>query len=488
MGKTPIMRSALLPPCTTIAALLVLVICLVLSVGFVLRTDSGQFKLAEQVERTVICNCTPFQIVAHSPPDVPLKLPPQPQLPQPQLVENPEHYVSTTCRGAYNDTQEEEKRVRKSLEWNPRPDKYLLAWCLMGKFTNRLICHMKFMTISALLGRTLIWPQEDFQFNYTTALDMPRVKRCFTPESQRANSDKVPIILTLEEYREQGHNENVTIRCLQADCLSRVEMAERFDQQGFAYHEDEDNPDWGLEFGAITTLKQVQDRYAPLHDVGVLAIGDPYGIDIREEERGDSARVVARWTSTGIVNSWNLQSGNLTAQNCAPAVLPNEAIMVAARNFVRAFFGAIPFLSIHIRRGDFFEFDHLMPSITDVGLCIRATLLVHPEMKVVFAATNASPPELALLRQLVQVPIVVLDNDHTIAASWNNVLENQFGANWNEDTLILSMLDKAICSLSTVFLSSSLSTFSLDILRIRRGLGNVHCHDGDFCKAMQYWY
>lgn len=39
-----------------------------------------------------------------------------------------------------------------------------------------------------------------------------------------------------------------------------------------------------------------------------------------------------------------------------------------------------------------------MPSITDVGLCIRAAVLSHPETKVVFAATNANPPELALLR------------------------------------------------------------------------------------------
>lgn len=100
----------------------------------------------------------------------------------------------------------------------------------------------------------------------------------------------------LQEYQQLGHFENVTIRCLQADCLSRVEMAERFDRQGFAYHEEEDNPDWGMKFGAIITLKDFQERYASLHDVGVLAIGDPYGIDIREEDQGDSARILARWT------------------------------------------------------------------------------------------------------------------------------------------------------------------------------------------------
>lgn len=85
-----------------------------------------------------------------------------------------------------------------SLEWNPQPDKYLLAWCLMGQLTNRIICHEKFMLIGALLNRTLIWPQDDFQFNYTSALDIPRIKRCLTPESQRGNKERAPIIVSLE--------------------------------------------------------------------------------------------------------------------------------------------------------------------------------------------------------------------------------------------------------------------------------------------------
>lgn len=108
MGRTPIMRSALPNSCTTLAALIVVVTGLVLSIGFVLRTDSGRFGLMPQAERTVICNCTTAPREPRSSTDVPLKLPAQMQ-----LVENPEDYVTMTCRGAYNDTLVEETRTRK---------------------------------------------------------------------------------------------------------------------------------------------------------------------------------------------------------------------------------------------------------------------------------------------------------------------------------------------------------------------------------------
>lgn len=47
---------------------------------------------------------------------------------------------------------------RKTIEWNPRPDKYLFAICLSGQMSNHLICLEKHMFFAALLNRILVIP------------------------------------------------------------------------------------------------------------------------------------------------------------------------------------------------------------------------------------------------------------------------------------------------------------------------------------------
>ena len=46
--------------------------------------------------------------------------------------------------------------------------------------------------------------------------------------------------------------------------------------------------------------------------------------------------------------------------------------------------------------------------------------------------------------------------------------------------------DKAVCALSTIFLGTAYSTFSLDIERMRYGLKTATCLDSNICDGVSF--
>ena len=58
------------------------------------------------------------------------------------------------------------KNKRRTLEWKPRPNKYLFAIFLLGQMSNHLICLEKHMFFADLLNRVLVIPSSKFDYQY----------------------------------------------------------------------------------------------------------------------------------------------------------------------------------------------------------------------------------------------------------------------------------------------------------------------------------
>ncbi|KAG2312492.1 hypothetical protein Bca52824_024049 [Brassica carinata] len=67
---------------------------------------------------------------------------------------------------------------RKTVEWKPRPDKFLFAICLSGQMSNHLICLEKHMFFAALLDRVLVIPSSKFDYQYDRVIDIERINTC----------------------------------------------------------------------------------------------------------------------------------------------------------------------------------------------------------------------------------------------------------------------------------------------------------------------
>jgi peptide-O-fucosyltransferase len=98
---------------------------------------------------------------------------------------------------------------------------------------------------------------------------------------------------------------------------------------------------------------------------------------------------------------------------------------------------------------------------------------------VIYLSTDAAESETSLLQSLVvfndrQVPLVKRPEHHN-SEKWDALLyRNHMGG----DNQVEAMLDKTICALSNVFIGASGSTFTEDILRLRRGWGSAsHCDE-----------
>ncbi|RWW70863.1 hypothetical protein BHE74_00021440 [Ensete ventricosum] len=68
---------------------------------------------------------------------------------------------------------------RRTIEWEPKKDRYLFAICLSGQMSNHLICLEKHMFFAALLDRVLVLPSPRFDYQYDQVLDIDHINECF---------------------------------------------------------------------------------------------------------------------------------------------------------------------------------------------------------------------------------------------------------------------------------------------------------------------
>ncbi|KAL6656815.1 hypothetical protein ACP70R_004595 [Stipagrostis hirtigluma subsp. patula] len=345
---------------------------------------------------------------------------------------------------------------RRTIEWNPRKDRFLLAICLSGQMSNHLICLEKHMFMAALLGRTLVVPSHKVDYQYDQVLDIDRINDCIGRK----------VVMSYEEFTEKRKKVSIDqFICYAASppCFLDEEHIKRLKER------------LGISLGKIEAawpedakLKEPKKRYVGditpkfTTDAEVLAIGDMFYADVEDE--------------------WVNQPGGPLAHKCKTLIQPSRLIVLTAQRFVQTFLGG-NYIALHFRRHGFLKFCNVKKEscffpIPQAAECILR-IVEKANAPVIYLSTDAADSETNLLQSLVvfndrQVPLVKRPEHHN-SEKWDALLfRNHMGG----DNQVEAMLDKTICALSNVFIGSSGSTFTEDIFRLRRGWGSAsHCDE-----------
>uniref|UniRef100_A0ACD5UMF9 Uncharacterized protein n=1 Tax=Avena sativa TaxID=4498 RepID=A0ACD5UMF9_AVESA len=217
---------------------------------------------------------------------------------------------------------------RRTIEWNPKKNRYLFAICISGQMSNHLICLEKHMFFAALLGRTLVVPSQKVDYNYQEVLDINNINACIGRK----------VVITYEEFAETRKKVSID----QFICYTASPPC----------YMDEDHikklKGLGVSMGKIETawpgdvkLKVPKKRYVAditpkfTTDAEVLAVGELFFADVEEE--------------------WLMQPGGPLAHKCKTLIQPSRLIMLTAQRFVQTFLGG-NYIALHFRRHGFLKF------------------------------------------------------------------------------------------------------------------------------------
>lgn len=213
------------------------------------------------------------------------------------------------------------------------------------------------------------------------------------------------------------------------------------------------------------TMKEVVEKFAC--DDEVLAIGDVFFADVEKQ--------------------WVMQPGGPIAHTCQTLIEPSRVILLTAQRFIQTFLGK-DFVALHFRRHGFLKFCNAKnPScffpIPQAAECI-SRLVERANIPVIYLSTDAAESETGLLQSLItlngkSVPLITRPARNS-AEKWDALL---YRKKLDGDTQVEAMLDKTISALSGVFIGAPGSTFTEDILRLRRGWGTASVCDEYLCQG-----
>ncbi|OAY79424.1 hypothetical protein ACMD2_25717 [Ananas comosus] len=218
---------------------------------------------------------------------------------------------------------------RRTIEWKPKKDRYLLAICLSGQMSNHLICLEKHMFFAALLDRVLILPSHVVDYQYERVLDIDHINRCFGRN----------IVVSFEEFRKMSkkkvHVDEFICYMASPPCFLDEEHIKRLKSLGISLGKIE--AAWSEDAKLKEQEKRVADdiRSKFSSDVEVLAVGDLFYADVEEE--------------------WVMQPGGPLSHKCNTVIQPSRLIMLTAQRFVQTFLGS-KFIALHFRRHGFLKF------------------------------------------------------------------------------------------------------------------------------------
>uniref|UniRef100_A0A0D9X0L9 GDP-fucose protein O-fucosyltransferase 2 n=1 Tax=Leersia perrieri TaxID=77586 RepID=A0A0D9X0L9_9ORYZ len=344
---------------------------------------------------------------------------------------------------------------RRTIEWSPKKDRFLFAICDSGQMSNHLICLEKHMFFAALLGRILVVPSQKLDYQYDRVLDINHINDCVGRK----------VVVSYEEFTEKRKKVSIDqFICYAASppCFLDEDHIKKLKGLGISLGKIQ--AAWPEDAKLKEPKKRFVDDIMPKFttDAEVLAIGDMFYADIEEE--------------------WVMQPGGPLAHKCKTLIQPNRLIMLTAQRFVQTFLGG-NYIALHFRRHGFLKFCNVKKEscffpIPQAAECILR-IVEKANAPVIYLSTDAAESETNLLQSLVvfndrQVPLVRRPEHHS-SEKWDALLiRNHMGG----DNQVEAMLDKTICALSNVFIGSSGSTFTEDILRLRRGWGSAsHCDE-----------
>ncbi|KAK9101661.1 hypothetical protein Scep_025091 [Stephania cephalantha] len=343
---------------------------------------------------------------------------------------------------------------RRTIQWNPKPDKFLFAICLSGQMSNHLICLEKHMFFAAILGRLLVLPTPKFDYQYTRVIDIDHINKCLGRK----------VVLTFEEFSElrKNHVHIDKVICYVSSpqpCYVDEDHVKKLKSLGVSMGKLE--PAWveDIKEPKKRTIEDVKSKFSTNEDV--LAIGDVFFADVEKEKE--------------------------LAHTCKTLIEPSRYIMLTAQRFIQTFLGH-NFVALHFRRHGFLKFCNAKkPScffpIPQAADCI-ARVVERANSPVIYLSTDAAESETDLLQSLVvlngkTIPLVKRPARNS-AEKWDALL---YRHGLEGDSQVEAMLDKTICAMSNVFIGSPGSTFTDDILRLRKDWRSASACDEDLCQS-----
>lgn len=217
---------------------------------------------------------------------------------------------------------------RRTIEWNPKSNKYLFAICLSGQMSNHLICLEKHMFFAALLNRILVIPSSKVDFEFRRVLDIERINKCLGKK----------VVVTFEEFAEikKNHIHIDKFMCyfsLPLPCFVDDDHVKKLKGLGVSLSKVE--AVWKEDVKKPNPRK-VEDVLAKFSsDSDVIALGDLFFADVEKE--------------------WVMQPGGPIAHKCKTLVEPSRLILLTAQRFIQTFLGK-DFVALHFRRHGFLKF------------------------------------------------------------------------------------------------------------------------------------
>ncbi|CAI0473069.1 unnamed protein product [Linum tenue] len=350
---------------------------------------------------------------------------------------------------------------RKTMAWKPRPDKFLFAICLSGQMSNHLICLEKHMFFAALLNRVLVFPSNRFDYHYSRVLDIDHINTCLGSK----------LVLNFEEFEEMRKDR---LRIDKFICY----------------------------FSAPTPCYVDEDHVKKLKALGISVgskLESPWKEDIRKPGKRTAQEVVAKFSSdddviaigdvfyADVETEWLMQPGGPLAHKCKTLIEPSRLITLTAQRFIQTFLGN-NFIALHFRRHGFLKFCNAKkPScfypVPQAASCI-ARVIGKANAPVIYLSTDAAESETNLLQSLVVVdgktiPLVKRPPPNA-AEKWDALL---YRHHLEDDPQVEAMLDKSICAMSSVFIGAAGSTFTEDILRLRKDWDSGSSCDEYLCQG-----
>ncbi|KAJ4869597.1 O-fucosyltransferase family protein [Raphanus sativus] len=348
---------------------------------------------------------------------------------------------------------------RRTIEWKPRPDKFLFAICLSGQMSNHLICLEKHMFFAALLDRVLVIPSPKFDYQYDRVIDIDRINTCLGRT----------VVVSFDQFK------NKTARIDRFICYFSSPQPCYVDEE----HVDKLKGLLGVTIGGKLEAPWSEDIKKPSKrsfgevvekfksEEGVIAIGDVFYADLERD--------------------WVMQPGGPINHKCKTLIEPSRLILLTAQRFIQTFLGK-NFIALHLRRHGFLKFCNAKsPScfypIPQAADCI-SRIVERANAPVIYLSTDAAESETGLLQTLVvvdgKVVPLVKRPPRNSAEKWDSLL---YRHGIEDDSQVDAMLDKTICAMSSVFIGASGSTFTEDILRLRKDWGTSSTCDEYLCRG-----
>uniref|UniRef100_A0A7C8YTG9 Peptide-O-fucosyltransferase n=1 Tax=Opuntia streptacantha TaxID=393608 RepID=A0A7C8YTG9_OPUST len=237
---------------------------------------------------------------------------------------------------------DQKKSERRTIEWNPRSDRYLLAICLSGQMSNHLICLEKHMFFAAVLGRILVIPSHKIDFEFTRVLDIDHINKCLGRK----------VVVTFEEFSEAKRKDLridkfICFFSQPQNCYVDEDHVKKLKSLGLSVPKLESPWVEDVKKPKKRTVEDVKAKFTTTDEV--IAIGDVFFADVEKE--------------------WVMQPGGPIGHSCKTLIEPSRLIILTAQRFVQTFLGK-DFVALHFRRHGWLKFwGWETASVCDEYLC-----------------------------------------------------------------------------------------------------------------------